>query len=138
MTPVVPDKNPSPAAALTLPGLLAARAARQPGRIAIETGGSPGALTFSGWHERATAVARGLLARGLDRGQRVVLRFGGRDWIDFAVAYCGVLSAGGVAVPCSDRLAPAELRHIVTHCGATALLLARGTPPGLGRGEGTA
>jgi len=131
-----PEQNRSPATARTVPGLLAARAARQPDRIAIETEGSRGALTFSGWHEGAAAAARGLLARGLDRGQRVVLCFGGRDWIDFAVAYCGVLSAGGVAVPCSDRLAPAELRHIMAHCGATALLFAEGKPVP-GRAEGT-
>jgi long-chain acyl-CoA synthetase len=127
-TPAGPEQNRSPTAARTVPGLLAARAARQPDRIAIETEGARGALTFFDWHERAAAVACGLLARGLDRGQRVVLRFGGRDWIDFAVAYCGVLAAGGVAVPCSDRLAPVELRHIMTHCGATALLFAEGKP----------
>lgn len=101
----------------TVPGVLAARAGQQPDRIALQQ--DPGeSLTFAGWHRRARAVAGGLAARGLRRGDRVVLHLGSRDWLDFAVAYCGVQQAGGVAVPSSDRLAPAQTRHVVEHCEA--------------------
>jgi acyl-CoA synthetase (AMP-forming)/AMP-acid ligase II len=115
----------------TVPAALAARAALDPQRVATETHGVD-ALTFAGWDRRATAVAAGLVARGLGRGDRVALHFGARSWVDFAVAYCGVLRAGGVAVPCSDRLAPAEFRHVLTHSGAIAVLHAGDGAPAEG------
>ena len=106
---------------MTVPELLAQRAATQPDRVAVEVYGA-GSLTFAEWHARASAVACGLTARGIRRSQRVGLRFGAQHWIDFAVAYCAVLRAGAVAVPFSDRLAPAQVRHLLAHSGASAVL----------------
>ncbi|WP_233604649.1 class I adenylate-forming enzyme family protein [Micromonospora sp. HM5-17] len=121
-----------PSTTRTLPALLAARAAAQPDRVAIETP-LVARLTFRAWHAGSAAVAGALHEGGLRPGDRVVLHFGSRDWADFAVAYCGVQRAGGVAVPSSDRLAPAETRYIVRHCGAVAVLHAGRTPvPDLG------
>lgn len=112
----------------TVPAQLAGRAAADPGRVAIETHGV-GSLTFARWHRDALALATGLRARGVGRGDRVVLRFGARRWIDFAVAYCGVQAAGAVAVPCPDRLPPAELRYVVGHSAAVGLLHATDDGP---------
>jgi long-chain acyl-CoA synthetase len=109
---------------VTVPALLAARAAVDPDRAALVVHGV-GSLTFAGWYERAAALAAGLVARGLTPGQRVLLVYGTADWLDYAVAYCGVLMAGGVAVPCSDRAAPAELRYVLTHSGADLVLSGR-------------
>jgi acyl-CoA synthetase (AMP-forming)/AMP-acid ligase II len=50
------------------------------------------------------------------------LHFGVPDWVDYAVAFVGVQLAGGVPVPCSDRSAPAEVRYVLDHCGAAAVL----------------
>jgi long-chain acyl-CoA synthetase len=113
--------------AQTVPGLLAVRAAAEPDHVAIETYGV-GSLTLREWWRRSTALAAGLLDRGVSRGARVVLHFGVPDWIDFAVAYCGVQLAGGVPVPCADRLATAEVRYIVEHCAASGVLHAAGAP----------
>ncbi|GIJ70419.1 class I adenylate-forming enzyme family protein [Virgisporangium ochraceum] len=110
-----------PPAPRTVPAQLAVRADADPERVAIETHGV-GGLTFARWHRDALTLAGGLRARGVRRGDRVVLRFGARHWTDFAVAYCGVLAAGAVAVPCSDRLPPAELRYVVGHCAAVGVL----------------
>lgn len=124
-----------PPAPRTVPAQLAARARADPDRVAIETHGV-GSLTFARWHHDACALATGLRARGVRRGDRVVLRFGARRWADFAVAYCGVQAAGAVAVPCSDRLPPAELRYVVGHSAAVGLLHAPEDGPADGSGHG--
>ncbi|MEU0129998.1 class I adenylate-forming enzyme family protein [Streptomyces sp. NPDC006289] len=103
-----------------MPALLCHRAAADPDRTALVCG--PRTLTFGAWHERAGALAAGLRARGLGPGARVVLRYGGGDWIAYAVAYCGVLRAGCVAVPLSDRQPPAVAARVVADSGASAVL----------------
>ncbi|MEW9550544.1 class I adenylate-forming enzyme family protein [Nonomuraea sp. NPDC050783] len=113
---------------LTLPGLLSLRAREEAGRTALEVAGV-GALTFGEWDARAGRIARALAGRGLPAGSRVGLLFGERDWIDYAVAWAGVLRAGCVAVPLSDRLAPAEVRHAFTDCSVSAVLHGAGLDP---------
>jgi len=105
----------------TVPDLLTERARLDPARTAIEVHGA-GAMSFAAWDTRAALIAAGLTARGLRRGDRVGLVFGIGEWIDYAAAYCGVLRAGAVAVPCSGRWAPAELRYVLEHSGATAVV----------------
>ncbi|GAB3897948.1 hypothetical protein GCM10027612_55170 [Microbispora bryophytorum subsp. camponoti] len=120
---------------LTVPELLRLRAGQEPDGVAMIVEGH-GTLTFAEWDRRSAALAAGLTDRGVAPGDRVALHFGSRDWIDFAVAFFGVLKAGAVAVPMSDRLAPAELRYMIEHCAASAVLLGRDltAPPGLGEG----
>ena len=108
----------------TVPELLAARAAADPDRCALIAGRR--SVTYAEWDARATAVAAGLRARGVRAGERVGLLFGNPDWVDFAVAYCGTLRAAAVAVPLSDRLAPAEVRGVLADCAATAVVHATG------------
>ncbi|MEV7806804.1 AMP-binding protein [Microbispora sp. NPDC088329] len=110
--------------ALTVPELLRLRAEQEPDGVAMIVEGH-GTLTFAEWDRRSAALAAGLADRGITPGDRVALHFGSRDWIDFAVAFFGVLKAGAVAVPMSDRLAPAELRYMIEHCAAAAVLLGR-------------
>ena len=104
---------------LTVPALLAARAEAQPERAALVMADGR-TLTFADWARRSAAVAGGLSARGVRPGDRVVLRFGNHEWLDFAVAYVGTQWAGAVAVPVSDRLAEAELRQVVADCAAVS------------------
>ncbi|MFB8021268.1 class I adenylate-forming enzyme family protein [Streptomyces rubiginosohelvolus] len=104
----------------SLPALLDLRAATDSGRTALICGSHT--LTFAAWRDRSSALADGLRNRGLRPGARVVLRYGGGDWIAYAVAYCAVLRAGCVAVPLSDRQSPATSAHVLSDSGATALL----------------
>ncbi|MET8844338.1 class I adenylate-forming enzyme family protein [Streptomyces rubiginosohelvolus] len=104
----------------SLPALLDLRAATDPGRTALICGTHT--LTFGAWRDRSVALADGLCHRRLRPGARVVLRYGGGDWIAYAVAYCAVLRAGCVAVPLSDRQSPATSAHVLADSGATALL----------------
>ncbi|MGW0590438.1 class I adenylate-forming enzyme family protein [Streptosporangium sp. NPDC002607] len=113
----------------TVPQMLALRAEQDPEREAVIVEGVA-SMTFGEWDRRSDDVAHGLLDRGVRRGDRIGLLFGSRDWVDFAVAYCAVQKTGAVAVPLSDRLAPAEVRHMLEHCSASALLCGRDlTPP---------
>ncbi len=85
-------------------------------------------LTGAGWEERSNAVARGLAGRAL----RVALLFDIRAWDDFAVAYLGVVKAGGVAVLLSPGAARPDLLRALSHSQAAGLLCPeRLLPPGL-------
>ncbi|MEU2246717.1 class I adenylate-forming enzyme family protein [Streptomyces sp. NPDC019224] len=119
MSPAAPPRS--------LIELLVHRAALHPDRAALRNG--PHALDFGTWRHRAAALAHGLLARGLSPGDPVGLRYGSTEWTDYAVAYCGVQWAGGIAVPLSDRLAPAAAAHILHDSGCVGVLHAKGGPP---------
>ncbi|MFI9526038.1 class I adenylate-forming enzyme family protein [Micromonospora rosaria] len=124
-----------PPVARTVPELLAWRTAVHPERVAVQVHGVD-EVTFAAWSAGAGAVAGALRRHGVRPGDRVGLVFGQRDWTGYAVAYCGVLRAGGVAVPLSDRLAPAQLGYALDHCRAAAVLhggdeAPPGTPAGL-------
>ncbi|MBG0815921.1 class I adenylate-forming enzyme family protein [Planomonospora sp. ID82291] len=118
---------------LTVTHLLGERALADPDGVALIVQGSA-PLTYGQWHERSTAVANGLVERGVTRGDRVGLVFGNADWADYAVAFFGVLKAGAAAVPLSDRLSAADLRFMLGHCGAAGVVHAEGAKvPGDGR-----
>jgi acyl-CoA synthetase (AMP-forming)/AMP-acid ligase II len=74
---------------MSVPALLSARAASEPDHVALlmPDGRS---LTVGHWEARANAVAHGLAARGVRPGDRVGLRFGGADRIDYAVGFAAV------------------------------------------------
>ncbi|MDG4764529.1 class I adenylate-forming enzyme family protein [Solwaraspora sp. WMMD406] len=112
-----PRRAPAPPAARTVPELLDWRCAQHPDRVAIEVHGVD-RLTFADWQAGSRAVATALRRAGLRPGDRVGLVFGARDWTGYAVAYCGVLRAGAVAVPLSERLAAGQLEYALRHCDA--------------------
>jgi acyl-CoA synthetase (AMP-forming)/AMP-acid ligase II len=87
-----------------------------------------GSLTFGEWESRSDAVAAALAARGLRPGDRAGLVFGNGDWLEYAVAFFGVVKAGAVAVPLSDRLARADAEAMLAHCGAATVLRPGGLP----------
>nr|WP_222723700.1 class I adenylate-forming enzyme family protein [Streptomyces sp. t39] len=107
--------------------LLEHRADLHPERPALHDDGRT--LDFGTWRRRSAALAAGLLARGLRPGDPVALRYRSTEWTEYAVAYCGVQWAGGIAVPLSDRLAPAAAEHILGDCRAAGVLHAAAGPP---------
>ncbi|WP_344617392.1 class I adenylate-forming enzyme family protein [Dactylosporangium salmoneum] len=115
------------AVATTVPRLLAARSASEPDREALVVDGI-GALTFGSWQRRAADLAERLMQRRVAPGDRVGLRFGAAEWLDYAVAYVAVQRLGAVAVPVSADAAPAELAHVLADCDAAGLVHAGGTP----------
>lgn len=114
-------------AATCVPDLLRARTREDPGHTALAVGTGP-ELTYGAWERRSDRAARGLRARGVGPGDRVLLHFDNADWLDFAVAYLAVHKAGAAAVPASSRFSPAELAGVAEHAGAGLLVCPRERP----------
>ena len=81
-----------------------------------------GSLTFAEWDGAANALARRLLDSGLEPGARVGIHLRPELALRWLVSYSAAHRAGGVAVPMNPRLAPAEVAHVLTHSGATAVV----------------
>ena len=81
-------------------------------------------LTYSGLDARADTVARALIARGLNVGDRVALIQ--YNCIEFVVAAIAIARAGGVLTPMLGVLTEAEHRYIVTDSDARFVLALTG------------
>lgn len=89
-----------------------------------------GVLTEGAWDARSNAAAHGLVARGVGPGDRVALRFGAGEWVDFAITYRAVLQVGGVAVLVSGGASACDAARAVADAGACGAVGA-GAPAGL-------
>lgn len=107
---------------MLVPDLLRRAAGAAPERTAAVVDGG-GEMTYGEWEARSNALARGLVARGLQPGDRVGLFFENPAWLDYAVSYFAVLKAGCVAVPVSPRFAEPEVRQVLEHAGARCVLV---------------
>ena len=92
----------------------------------------PGGSSWSGEkiHERSESVAGALLARGLERGDRVALLAANRA--EYLVAILGIMRAGMVAVPVNVRLPDETVEYVLRDSGARLALSDRAParPPG--------
>ncbi|WP_196771422.1 class I adenylate-forming enzyme family protein [Mycobacterium intracellulare] len=87
---------------------------RPDGEALVELGGAR--LTYRQLWDRAARVAGGLRAHGLNRGDRVAVRYpAGIDWV---LAFWGVVMAGGVAVAVNTRSAQPEVDFVLSDSGA--------------------
>lgn len=64
----------------------------------------------------ACAVARGLMRDGYQRGDRIAILSSNR--VEYLAAYFGIMRAGLVAVPVSNRFPAATIRYVLSDCGA--------------------
>lgn len=82
-------------------------------------------LTYQQLWDRAAKVAGGLRASGVQRGERVAVRYpAGINWV---LAFWGTIMAGGVAVPVNTRSAEPEVAFVLSDAGA-GMDLAADTP----------
>ena len=88
-------------------------------------------LTFGEWDARSNQLARGLVARGLGRGDRVVIAVGPDEPFPWLIAYTAAHRTGAIAVPVNTRLAGPELRAILTHAQPAAVLASADTDIGV-------
>ena len=70
-------------------------ARRDGGEVAYRDLGSGGALTFAEWDSRSNALARGLIARGVERGDRVSIYLPSEECLRWIVAYAAAHKADG-------------------------------------------
>ena len=78
-------------------------------------------VTAREFHEQVRAVARGLMAAGIEAGDRIALLSRTRyEWtlFDYAIWY-----AGAVTVPIYETSSPAQVRWILEDSGAVAVVL---------------
>ena len=109
--------------------LLRRRAELQPDRVALNVNDAA-AMTYGEWDRRSNALARGLLEVGVGRGEVVGLVFDGLDWLDYAVAYLGVLKAGATATHLNSNVGADEIVARMTRVRAVAIVHgATVTPP---------
>ena len=95
---------------MTLFDLLAIRWLERPEAPALAGDGADEGLTHGGLAAAVAAVARGLAARGLERGDRVAFLAGNR--VELAVAYLAVLRLGALVVPVNLAYRPREVAHL--------------------------
>ncbi|MCA0243375.1 MAG: acyl--CoA ligase [Proteobacteria bacterium] len=94
-----------------------------PDRVAlveVTPGAVPRTVDFGTLNAWADAVARGLLRRGLERGQRVGLV--AANSADFVASYLGILRAGLVAVPVNWRQPAAGIADILADADVALVL----------------
>jgi fatty-acyl-CoA synthase len=109
--------------ALTLGGFLRETVAANGSREAVVAYDADGRVswTYDDLEREARAVARGLIAAGIEPGERVALLMGNRpEWIASAF---GVALAGGVLVPVNTYLEPPELAYVLAHSDASMMLM---------------
>ncbi|MFC4906412.1 AMP-binding protein [Actinomadura gamaensis] len=115
------DLEPVPAWG-TIPRMLRDQAANHPAVEAVVAGDVR--LTLGELAERASEVARSLIALGVRPGDRVAV------WApntpDFVVAAYGIWDAGAIIAPVSTRFKGLEAAAQLAKVGATALLAAEG------------
>ena len=104
--------------------LLEARAAKTPSLPLFSIEQAPGRwvqLSAKDFHSRVVALAKGLVAAGIQPGQAVAIMSRTRfEWtlIDFAIWY-----AGAVSVPIYESSAPSQMEWILSDSDSVALFL---------------
>ena len=77
-------------------------------------------LTFRELNTRCNQVANMLLAKGVEKGDRVAIMM--MNSAEFFEAYFAIAKIGGVVVPLNWRLVADELEFIIKDSGSKALL----------------
>ncbi|HSB42737.1 MAG TPA: AMP-binding protein [Methylomirabilota bacterium] len=122
---MLPSGADNPFLRATVGGMLATVAARAGAREAIVA--TDRRITYAQFHREAEQFARGLLAQGVKKGDKVALWLPNRpEWL-FAQYGCALI--GAVVVALNTRYRGHELRYILRQSDATTLLCADHSGP---------
>jgi acetyl-CoA synthetase len=92
------------------------RHAADPDKVAIRWENEHGekrTVTYDELKKRSDALARGLLASGMSKGDRVMILLPRVP--EAYVAYMAALKAGLIVLPCSEMLMPSDIRYRMEH-----------------------
>ena len=103
---------------ILLPELITVSAGRLPQASALTYGAA--SLTYEELHSRVIQFASGLLALGLQRGERVAIYLEKR--LETVIASFGAPAAGAVFVPVNPLLKPEQVAFIMQDCNVRVLL----------------
>ncbi|WP_420752331.1 amino acid adenylation domain-containing protein, partial [Rhodococcus sp. O3] len=107
-------------ASTTLPALFEARAADNPGAVAVVSGGQ--SLTYGEFASRVNRLARRLIAQGVGPEVRVALAM--RRSADLVMAMYAVLTAGGAYVPVDPDQPDDRIDYILETAAPLCVLVA--------------
>src|SRR5258708_1456134 len=108
----------------TIPRLLRESAARHAERCAISDGDSSHSLSYAALEAEVRRAARALLARGIERGDRVAIW--GPNAAEWIIAALATHAVGGVLVPLNTRFKGGEAAYVLAKSGARALFTVTG------------
>jgi amino acid adenylation domain-containing protein len=107
---------------------LALTAARVPERTAIVAGERR--LTYRELDETSTRVARGLIALGVERGDRVAIQL--ENCVETVIAIYGVFKAGAAIVMVNPSTKAQKLSYLLSNSRASALVVGAATRETMG------
>ncbi|MEV7965057.1 AMP-binding protein [Sphaerisporangium sp. NPDC088356] len=116
---MVPDGDGSVPGWGTIPRMLRDRAARHPDLTVIADGDVR--LSLAELRARAAMVAKGLIALGVELGDRVAIW--GLNDVHWAAGAFGIWDAGAVIVPLSSRYKGIEAAEVLRRTGASVLIV---------------
>ena len=129
-TPALYDHGPfaSCPAPFNLAAYVLAAAERTPAKVALEVLSAPGTVAelwrYADLAEAVTRTAGGLAARGVARGDRVLIRMGNSS--DFPVVFFAANALGAVPVPTSAQLTAAEVAGVIASVAPRLVCLGPG------------
>ena len=101
-----------------LPDLISLSAARDPAATALTYGKNH--LSYDALQQAVNGFTNGMIASGLQRGERVAIYLEKR--FETVVASFGATAAGGVFVPLNPLLKPEQLAYILRDCNVRVLV----------------
>ena len=108
----------------TITGRFLATVRSRPSAVALRrrVGDAYETTTWAQYADGATRAAAGLLALGVDRGDRVVLLIDNRP--EFHLADVGALLAGATPISIYNSSSPEQIQYLVGHCASRVAIVA--------------
>lgn len=105
-----------------LPDQLRLMASAYPDEVAYRNLGDRSSITFDRWERESNRLARGLQAKGVQKGDLVAIDLEAEQILDFIVTYSAAHKIGAVSVPMNNRLSAPEVRSILEQAEVTAVV----------------
>ncbi len=90
---------------------------------------SGASMTFAEWEAASNRLARGLVAAGVGRGDRVLLHLDDEHLLRWLTSYAAIHKAGAVVVPTNVRLTARELALVVADAAPALAITSRRLEP---------